>query len=158
MRATILLALLFGGCVSDRTVAIELRPPRAPDGGPEVPADVVSIEVRLVRLEEDAACATVEEAAAAIEPGRLAHVQRFAATDGMGMTIGEVPSGRWSVSALARDGDCAVRLYGCAEVVIDGDVGDVVVVDVAPASAAATCGSCRACEAGGCDPIDVRCE
>lgn len=157
-RAVVVLGLLLASCVSDRILGLELRLPRAPDGGVEVPAEAATFEVRLSRLEGEERCATADEAASATEPGRLAHAQTFAAEDGMGMAIGEVPAGRWAVSAIARDADCAVLLHGCAEVTIDEDAPDVVVVELTASGSAETCGACRDCDRGACTPIAVRCE
>lgn len=157
-RPWLALALLLAGCVSDHTLGVELRPPRAPDGGPDVPADVAVFEVRLSRLEEGEGCPTVDEAASATGPGRLGHAQSFTAEDGMGMAIGEVPPGRWALAALARDDACAVRLYGCAEVSIDADAPASVVVEMVETASTETCGACRSCESGACAPVDVSCE
>ena len=150
--------VLVVGCVSDRILGLELRPPRAADGGFDLPAEAATFEVRLSRLEGSDRCATVDEAASATEPGRLAHAQAFAVADGMGMAIGEVPPGRWAVSAIARNAGCGVLLYGCAEVTIDEAAPDVVVVELTPDGSAETCGACRECGAGVCTPIAVHCE
>jgi hypothetical protein len=156
-------ALLFGaalcaGCVSDRVLGLELRPPRAGDGGPAVPAEVVSWEVRLSRLEGDSErCPTVDDAAAGRGDARLGHAQSFPAADGMGMAIGEVPEGRWALAALGRAASCAVVLYGCSELELGGDPPLTAVVDLEPATSAEGCG-CRTCDSGACTPVDALCE
>ena len=155
---TIVCALgLSTGCVSDRVLALEIRPPRAADGTPDVPADVVRWELRLARLEGDARCASAIDAADAREAGRLAHVQSFEDGVGMGAAIGEVPPGRWALAAIARTTECEVRLYGCRELALDDEVPETVVIDVAPVTIEARCG-CRACNAGACDPLAELCE
>jgi hypothetical protein len=157
--ALVLAALVLGaGCVSDRTLGLELRPPRAPDGGPALPPEVVSWEVRLSRLEDGSErCPTVDDAAAARGGGRLGHAQSFGADEGMGMAIGEVPEGRWALAALGRDASCQVVLYGCSELSIGADAPPTVVVDLAPTASAEGCG-CRTCDGGACAPVDAPCE
>lgn len=148
---------LSAGCVSDRVLALEIRPPRAADGAPDVPADVVRWELRLTRLEGEARCPSATDAADARDAGRLAHVQSFEAGVGMGAAIGEVPPGRWALAAMARTAECEVRLYGCREITLDDEVPPTVVIDVAPVAIEARCG-CRACTAGECDPVAEPCE
>jgi hypothetical protein len=161
--ALLLWAMVAGtGCASDRILALELRPPRAPDGGPAVPPEVASFEVRLSRLEDGAGCPTVDEAAAGRGGGRLAHAQAFAASDGtspaMGTAIGEVPEGRWAIAALGRSAACEVVLFGCTELSVGPDAPPVVAVELRPVATVQTCG-CRSCDAEGtCTPVARRCE
>ncbi|HJL18552.1 MAG TPA: hypothetical protein RMH99_23025 [Sandaracinaceae bacterium LLY-WYZ-13_1] len=150
------LAVGLAGCVSERVIGLELRPPRGPDGGPDVPAALAAWEVRLVRLEGDEGCPGPEASAAGRTP-RLGHAQSFPAADGMGVAIGEVPPGRWAVTALGRDADCGVRLHGCAELVLDDGAPTRLVVETSPVATGATCG-CRACDAGVCAPLLDVCE
>lgn len=152
-----LCALLFAGCISDRPIEIAIVPPRDADGEPDVPAEVVTWELRLARLEGDEVCPTANEAARAAPIGSLAHAQTFAASSGAGVGIGEVPPGRWALVAIARDGSCAPRLFGCAPVGIGSETPATLTVEVAAVVATETCG-CRACEAGGCTPVETVCE
>jgi hypothetical protein len=146
-----LAALLLGGCVSERAIELVIEPPRGPLGEPAIPADAVSWEVRLLRVDDDDACPGVEASAEARPFGELAEAQAFF-VGGAGVAVGEVPSGRWAFAALARDAGCRPLLYGCARVELDGDFGEAVVVPVAPVDVEVTCG-CRTCEAGTCREI-----
>lgn len=152
-------ALCGTSCVSDQVLSVEIRPPRAPDGGLGVPTQVVSWELRLVRLDEAfTSCPSVDEAARAREGVRLGHAQAFRATDEAGSAIGEVPEGRWALAALGRDASCGVVLYGCSEVMIGPNVPSVLVVEVQTALSTARCG-CRTCADGGvCTPVATSCE
>lgn len=159
-RARSMLALvgaLLGGCVVDVPIAIELRPPRDADGGPAVPSEVVSHELRLYRIEEGGECPPLALAATAAPFGELGHAQVFDAADGMGMAIGEVPPGYWAVAALSRDASCAVRLYGCAELTLGLTAPATFVVTLDAVNEDAGCGACRACESGACAPVAATC-
>lgn len=146
-----LYALLLASCITDHALELELRPPRAADGTPEVPEDVAAHEVRVYRLDGEG-CPDLETAASAAPFATFAHAQSF---DGeAGEPIGELPRGVWAIAAISRDAACAPRLYGCTEITI-GD-GGVVVVDLAPVIAEPICG-CRACDRGTCAPIDAIC-
>ena len=152
------LACALAACATEHGVAIEIQPPRDPDGTLLIPAEVVTWELGLVRIEEVEGCPTVEMSAGAEPYGELGHAQSFAAEDMRGMDIGEVPVGRWAVFAIARDAACAPLLYGCSVVAVGADVPEVVVVPVEPTTATVTCGACRSCAATGCDPLATRCE
>jgi len=145
--ASPLLALFALGCISDVALEIELV------ALSPVPSEVSSWELRLVRLEGDDACPSVNEAAGAWPVGRLAHAQTFATE---GMVIGEVPEGRWGFAVLARDDACTVRMYGCREVVITGGVESPIVIEVDAASSPVRCGCLgRECSAGVCEGASV---
>ena len=151
------MALVLSACVSDHYLELELIPPRAPGGGPELPAELVSWELRVTRLEGGARCPTLEEAAEARVIGRLGSVQSFSREDGMGSAVGELPGGSWAVAAIGRDAACVPLLYGCTELSIDGATAPVVRVELAPVVTGSTCG-CRACESGVCAPDGLECE
>ncbi|MEC7525979.1 MAG: hypothetical protein VYE22_39220 [Myxococcota bacterium] len=156
MRAALLLTLLLAGCATEETLTVELRPPRAADGGPALPIEAERVEVRLVR-KELGECPTAAEAAASAPSGTLAHVQSFPIAEGMGRAIGETPSGRWALSALVRDASCGVLLYGCTLTRLE-DAGGAIVVELEPVSIPETCG-CRECDgAGACGPEERVCE
>src|SRR5690606_24551154 len=107
------LGLLLAGCITDHPIELELRPPRLPGGEPDVPAEVVTHEVRLYRITADQVCPTLSVVASAAPFGKLGHAQTFSASEGMGDTIGEIPPGRYAVAALSRDGECGAHLFGC---------------------------------------------
>lgn len=149
MRAALLAVLVLTGCVTDRVLAVEVRPPRDAAGGPAIPDDVVSWELWLERLSDEQRCGTAEDAASGRVFGEPAAMQVFDDTVGMGMAFGEIPEGRWSLRALARSSTCEVRLYGCVEFELGEDAPNPVRVPVEEVAPAATCG-CRSCEAGVC--------
>ena len=144
-HASPLFALLLLGCVSDVALEIDIRPLTP------VPLEVTSWELRLVRLEGIDACPSVDDAARAAPVGRLAHTQSFVEE---GVAIGEVPEGRWGFVVLARDGACAVQMYGCSEVVIGSGVESPIAVEVTAATSTESCG-CRTCGAGVCSGPEV---
>lgn len=151
-------ALLVSGCVTDHVIELELRPPRASDGGPDVPADVVAHELRVYRVDGGEGCPDLATAADAREFGAFAHAQSFDAADGMGEAIGELPRGTWAIAALSRAADCGVVLYGCAEATIGAEAIDRIVVDLVPSTdRRPRCGTCRSCELGTCAPVDALC-
>lgn len=153
--ACLLLGAAMLGCVTDHAIGVELRPPRSPDGGPAVPAEVVAYELRLYRTDEG--CPSAPQAASAHPFARLGHVQSFDAVEGIGDAIGELPPGRWALAALARDAECGVRLYGCAELDVGVTAPSTLVVSLAEIALEPTCGSCRACAEGTCAPLDAEC-
>jgi hypothetical protein len=159
VRAALLACALgaLAGCANEHTIELELRPPRAPDGEPDVPPEVVTHEVRVYRADEGG-CPDLASAAGAADFGALAHVQTFSASAGIGEDIGELPRGTWAIAALSRDASCAVLLYGCTSVAIGDEAPSRVVVDLAPSGdPTSRCGGCRACESGTCAPIDRIC-
>jgi hypothetical protein len=143
------------GCVSEHAIAVELRLPRGEGGEPISRPEVVSYELRLYATGRG--CPSLDEAASAAPFERLGAVQAFSAEAGMGEAIGEIPSGRWALAALARDETCGVRLFGCALLDVGVTAPSTVVVDLAPASSGASCGDCRACEQGACTPSAAEC-
>ncbi len=149
-------AVLLGGCITDHVIELELHPPRAPDGGPEVPPEVVSYELRLYRIDATARCPDAATVASASDFGELGHAQSFDRDEGMGDAIGEIPTGRYALAALARGADCAAVLYGCTELDVGVAAPMTVVVDLAPVSIEG-CGACRTCNAGACDPVGSVC-
>jgi hypothetical protein len=157
-RASLVVAigLVASGCITDHVIELELRPPRAPDGGPDVPSEVVSYEVRLYRLAVGEHCPDAATAASASAFGELGQAQSFERDVGMGDAIGEIPSGHYAVAGLARDSGCAVRLYGCTELDVGVAAPMTVVVELAAASVEG-CGACRTCASGACDPIAEIC-
>lgn len=150
-------ALALSGCITDHSIEIELRPPRLPDGGPEVPPEVVSYELRLYRVEAGEGCPEQQAALSAAPFAELAHAQSFDAAEGMGEAIGEIPSGRWAFAAVARDSACAPVLYGCSELAIAVAPPGAVVIELAPVSEDPGCGACRSCTSGVCDPVATIC-
>lgn len=151
------LGLLLGGCITDHPIALELRPPRLPGGGPDVPAEVVAHEVRLYRIAEDEECPTLAAVASAAPFGELGHAQSFEASEGMGDAIGEVPPGRYALAALSRDGDCSVHLFGCRVLEVGATPFQTFVVELEPVTHPPGCGTCRSCAGGACAPIDAVC-
>ncbi len=151
-----LAACLMAGCITERPIGLELRPPRAADGGPAVPAEVVAIELRLYRTDEG--CPTLEDAASARPFARLGQVVSFPLEGDMGDVIGEVPPGRWGLAVLARDATCGVHLYGCTLLDVGVPAPDTLVVELEPVTLAPTCGPCRSCESGTCEPRVVECD
>lgn len=145
------------GCANETVMRVEIRPPRDDAGGPAIPSDVSAWELRLERLEGDERCPLSDMVIEGRQLGRLAHAQSFTADAGMGMAIGEVPEGRWALSAVARTESCEPRLFGCRELDLRTEVPEVVVIDVDEVSSDATCG-CRACAAGVCEPVDLTCD
>lgn len=146
---------LLAGCVSDVPIEVELRPPRGADGGPDVPVEVERFELRLYRTDEG--CPSLEVAASARPFARLGAVWTFSADEGMGESLGELPPGRWALAVLARDAQCGVRLYGCAQIDVGVTAPRAWVVPLAPAALASTCGACRACQGARCDPPPLEC-
>jgi hypothetical protein len=157
VRHLLALALLLTGCVTDHPIALELRPPRLPDGGPDVPAEVVAHEVRLYRLGEAERCPELAVVASAAPFGELGHAQVFDAREGMGDAIGEIPPGRYAIAALSRDAECAVHLFGCRLLELGVTPFQTVVVELARVTHLPDCGTCRTCAAGACEPIDAVC-
>ncbi|HEY8431000.1 MAG TPA: hypothetical protein VIL20_21625 [Sandaracinaceae bacterium] len=157
-RLAVALALAASGCITDHAIAIELRPPRRADGRPDVPPEVVSYELRLYRLEErDEGCPPRALALTAAPYAQLAHAQAFDAAAGMGEAIGEIPPGRWALSAIARDGACAPLLFGCTELAIGIAPPGTLVVELDLIAEDPGCGACRSCAAGVCDPVGATC-
>lgn len=157
MRLALALALLLGGCITDHPIALELRPPRLADGGPDVPPEVVAHEVRLYRLSEDEGCPDLVTVVSARPFAELGHVQAFAASEAMGDAIGEVPPGRYAIAALSRDAACGVHLFGCRVLDVGVTPFQTFVVELEPVAEGAGCGACRTCAAGACEPIDAIC-
>lgn len=154
-RAALLLSVLLAGCATERMIALAIEPPRDGMGGPMIPTDAVSWEVRVVRLGDDDLCPSVEAAAEARAFGELADAQSFM-VGGTGAAVGELPSGRWAFSALARDVGCAPLLYGCEIATLEGEDTPDVVIPVEPVTTAATCG-CRSCTDGECVEVQRVC-
>ena len=155
MRPAVLgLALLCSSCVTERSVELAIEPPRDAMGGPDVPADVVSWEIRVSRIGDDDACPSVEVSASSSRFGELATAQAFR-VDGASTAIGELPSGRWAFAALARDAGCAPRLYGCVIQRLEGELASVT-IPVAAIDTPATCG-CRTCASGECTQVAQVC-
>ena len=151
-----LLGLLGLGCTQEQALQIELRAPRDADGGIALPPELAQIEVRLERMDVGV-CPRADDAARAVERGRLAHVQSFPVAEGMGRVIGETPPGRWALSAIGRDASCGLVLYGCTIARFE-EVDGAVVVELEPVTSAETCG-CRECDgAGACAPEATICE
>ncbi len=148
---------LLSGCVTDHVIEIELRPPRLPDGGPDVPPEVVSFELRLYRLDDEEGCPDRARALTGAPYAELASAQAFAAEEGMGEAIGEIPSGRWALVGVARDAACAPVLYGCSELSIGVAPPGAWIVELDPTSEDPGCGACRSCEGGTCAPVDAIC-
>lgn len=151
-HALVLLAILGSGCATERMIALAIEPPRDGMGGPMVPAEAVSWEVRVVRLGDDDLCPSVDAAAEARAFGELADAQSFM-VGGTGAAVGELPSGRWAFSALARDADCVPLLYGCEVATLEGESTPDVVISVEAVTSTASCG-CRTCTSGEC--VEVR--
>ncbi len=156
-RLLALAALFLSGCITDHVIHLELHPPRAPDGGPDVPPEVASYELRLYRLADTEACPDATMVATAARYAQLAQAQSFDRASGMGDAIGEIPSGRYAVAALARAADCGVVLFGCSELAVGVAAPSTVVVALAPVSLPADCGPCRTCSSGACDPVASIC-
>ncbi|MFK7986872.1 MAG: hypothetical protein AB8I08_12680 [Sandaracinaceae bacterium] len=154
MKVAALALLLLTGCVTDRVLAVEVRPPRDATGGPAIPEDVVSWELWLERLSDGQGCGAVEDAASGRAFGEPAAMQVFDDTLGMGMAFGEIPEGRWSLRALARTAGCDVRLYGCTEFALGEAAPATVSVPVEAVAPVATCG-CRGCAEGVCGAAEV---
>ena len=157
MRRFAALGLLLAGCITDHAIELELRPPRLPGGGPDVPAAVVAHEVRLYRIAEDEECPALAVVASARPFGELGHAQTFDASEGMGDAIGEVPPGRYAVAALSRDQDCAVHLFGCRVLEVGATPLQTFVVELDRVTHLPDCGTCRSCAEGACDPVDAVC-
>lgn len=156
MRA-LWLSLLLSACISDHATAIELRPPRAPDGGPDVPAEVVAHEVRIYRLAEGADCPDLSTVATAARPPGLEHAQTFAASEGMGEAFGEIAPGRYGVAALSRDAECGVHLFGCRVLQLGEISFETFVIELERVTASPGCGACRSCREGVCEPVEATC-
>lgn len=155
-RLALTMALALSGCITDHAIEIELRPPRLPDGRPDVPAEVRSYELRLYRLEREV-CPERALALTAAPFAELAHAQAFDAAEGMGEAIGEIPAGRWALVAVARDATCAPLLYGCSELSIGVASPGAWIVELDPVADDPGCGACRSCQGGACDPVDAVC-
>ena len=141
--------LLLVSCTNETALELEITASEA------VPAEVASWELRLYQLAEAEVCPSAEQAASAARVGRLAHAQSFA---DVGMSVGEIPAGRWGMAVIARDDACGVRMYGCTVVEIGGDTFSPIPIRVEPATATATCGGCRTCGAGACDVVAAVCD
>lgn len=158
MRALgIAAAFLLVGCITDHPIGLELRPPRLPDGGPDVPSEVVAHEVRLYRLGSEESCPDLDRVIRATPHAELTHAQSFTEREAMGDAIGALRSGRYAVAALSRDRDCGVHLFGCRVLELGKVPFQTVVVELEPTSGASGCGRCRSCVAGTCTPVDAIC-
>ncbi len=155
-RLALTMALALSGCITDHAIEIELRPPRLPDGGPDVPAEVRSYELRLYRV-EDEGCPERALALTAAPFAELAHAQSFEAAEGMGEAIGEIPAGTWAMVAVARDAACAPLLYGCSELSIGVAPPGTWIVELDSVTEDPGCGACRTCESNACDPVASVC-
>lgn len=147
-------AALLAGCITERPIGVELRPPRGPDGGPAVPDAVVAFELRLYRTDEG--CPSVEHAASALPFAALGQVQSFVPGEEMGDVLGEVPPGRWALAVLARDAACAVHLYGCGQLDVGVTAPETLSIELQPVVVPG-CGTCRTCEEGACAPLALEC-
>jgi len=142
--------MLLIGCTRDHPLDLEIH---APDGGI---AALSAIEVRVYRVDADAGCPPIEEVAAARDVAPLASAQSFSIADGHGGAIGEIPPGRWAITALGRDDACTATLAGCAIVDVGPMATTPIVVELAPHDPLIGCG-CRTCDRGSCVPFDSVC-
>jgi hypothetical protein len=146
-----LIAIVLLGCARQHPLDLEIR---APDGGV---SSLSAIEVRVYRVGADAGCPPMEDVAAARDVAPVASAQSFSIADGRGGVIGEIPPGRWAITALARDSVCTATLAGCAIVDVGPMAMTPIVVELAPHDPLIGCGTCRTCEEGACTPFDAVC-
>lgn len=147
--ATSFVALVFtSACTSERGFELDIS------SSVPVPPEVVGWELRLIQLDAASGCPSVDEAATAARFGRLAHAQSF--TD-VGMSVGEIPAGRWAMAVIGRQDACTVSLYGCSVVNIGSDTFSPISIRVEPVTTTEACG-CRTCTAGACDPVASICD
>jgi hypothetical protein len=123
-----------------------------------LPPEVVSHELRIVRLRGEEGCPGVETSAAAAEPEReFVHAQQFEAAEGRGEAVGALPDARYAVSVLSRGEGCQVWLWGCSEVALGEAEGRVEVRLRELEGSPEGCGECRSCEGAVCAPDGAVC-
>lgn len=151
-RAILLAVALAAGCTNERAIELAIT------ASEEVPDDVVSWELRISEVERGTGvCPSAAESAGAARVGRLVHAQTF--TD-VGMAVGEIPEGRWTLAVLGRDASCAPRFYGCSAIDIGGETFSPIAIRVEPVvGLTELCGGCRSCDVGGgCSPVASTCD
>lgn len=151
------LAAPLMGCVEEREITLEIRPPRDAAGGPDIPDAVRSFELRVYRVGEDERCPDLDRLAEARPFGALGHAQRFDVETGVGDVVGELPFGSYAFVALGRDEGCAVHLSGCLIRNVAASTTEVSIPVDRVEPPFEGCGTCRRCDPRGCLPVEIVC-